>query len=246
MKCIYAIVNLKTGKKYIGSASNFARRKNKHLKSLTSGTHHSLSLQASFNKHGAEHFHFIVIKQLLESDDRFKHEQYYLDLYKPHDKKFGYNMSAVAKGVYVQDNLERVYQYSPIGELLFIYNNCIHASDINNCDCSGISKACRGGYRSYKNFIWLYEKDVEELSDRLHRYHNKIVSSETREKMRQQKLGKRLKPVTQYDLQDTLIKEWPSTTAICQAFNYSNSFISECINGKHNQIAYGYKWKKAT
>lgn len=47
MQVIYMILNLKNGKKYIGSATNFQRRKTKHLYQLKNNKHHSISLQQS-------------------------------------------------------------------------------------------------------------------------------------------------------------------------------------------------------
>lgn len=44
---IYAIINTKTNKHYIGSAINFEERWKRHFKDLDNGNHHSIKLQRS-------------------------------------------------------------------------------------------------------------------------------------------------------------------------------------------------------
>lgn len=55
---VYEIVNLVTGKRYVGSAVNFEKRWSIHRCRLSKGQHHSAHLQASWNKHGAQAFIF--------------------------------------------------------------------------------------------------------------------------------------------------------------------------------------------
>ena len=50
------------GKKYVGSAVNFKRRRRKHRKSLRKGTHHSPHLQNAWNKYGEDNFKFDVLE----------------------------------------------------------------------------------------------------------------------------------------------------------------------------------------
>ena len=241
MKCIYAIINLKNGKKYIGSTTNFSRRKKKHLNMLKKNIHHSKSLQHSYNKNKLEDFKFIIIKKLDDSVDMYKEEQYFLDKFNTYTKGIGYNMSKIAKGIYIE--YKKVYQYSFDGKLIKIFDDCRKASDEVQCDNSGLSKCARGKYRYYGGFVWIYEDALDTLEDRLYLANNKPrVSSETRKKMRNKKLGLYLKPIIQYSLDDEFIKEWGSTTELCKEKGYSNGYISDCLNDKHEK-AYGYKWK---
>lgn len=54
--------------------------------------------------------------------------------------------------------------------------------------------------------------------------------------------GKKSKPVLQYDLQDNLIKEFPSLMQVYRELGFSYGHIGDCCNGKL-KTAYGYKWK---
>ena len=78
---IYMILNLKTGKCYIGSARNIEKRKKEHFAMLCRNMHHSLKLQNSFNKHGEESFRFSVIEKVSYLDSLITVEQKYIDLY---------------------------------------------------------------------------------------------------------------------------------------------------------------------
>ena len=80
--CIYKIVNITNNKIYVGSAVNFRKRKNLHLKNLRDNKHHSKYLQSSYNKHGIENFKFCII-ELCEKENLLEREQYYIDALKP-------------------------------------------------------------------------------------------------------------------------------------------------------------------
>jgi group I intron endonuclease len=79
---IYEIVNANNGKRYVGSAVNFARRWAGHQCRLRAGRHHNRHLQSAWNKHGAGAFTF---KPLLvcEKRDLLMYEQIALDALRP-------------------------------------------------------------------------------------------------------------------------------------------------------------------
>lgn len=52
----------------------------------------------------------------------------------------------------------------------------------------------------------------------------------------------RSKSVLQFDLNDNLIKEFPSLMQVYRELGFSYQNIVDCCNGKRKQ-AYGYKWK---
>ena len=54
--------------------------------------------------------------------------------------------------------------------------------------------------------------------------------------------GKCSKSVLQYDLQDNLIKEFPSLMQVYRELGFSYGHIGDCCRGKLKQ-AYGYKWR---
>lgn len=59
---IYTIEHLGTGRRYVGSAVNFANRWRSHLHLLRNGRHHSVHLQRAWDKYGEANF---VFKKLI-------------------------------------------------------------------------------------------------------------------------------------------------------------------------------------
>ncbi|ERL54968.1 GIY-YIG nuclease family protein [Psychrobacter aquaticus] len=84
---IYEIRNMLNNKIYIGSSINIKSRIKRHFNDLKKGSHHSLFLQRSFNKHGSENFSYRII-EITSQDNLLPCEQFYLDTLKP-----AYNIS---------------------------------------------------------------------------------------------------------------------------------------------------------
>lgn len=80
--CIYLIKNLTNAKYYLGSTSNFVKRKSEHLYKLRNNKHHSQYLQNAVNKYGIENFE-IDIYQYCNENDKLQLEDFYLKTYKP-------------------------------------------------------------------------------------------------------------------------------------------------------------------
>ena len=79
---VYEILNTVNGKRYIGSAVDFVRRKRIHWNQLRLGKHHSQILQRAWNKYGESSFKFLPILVCQKSMLLF-YEQQLLDKAKP-------------------------------------------------------------------------------------------------------------------------------------------------------------------
>lgn len=76
---IYEIVNMKTGRRYIGSTARLSIRFLQHRSKLRKGTHDNPSLQNAWNKYGEESFLYRTL-ELCEKDQLLIVEQRWLDL----------------------------------------------------------------------------------------------------------------------------------------------------------------------
>ena len=76
---IYAIVNLKNQKHYVGSAVNLRKRKGVHLAELRAGRHHCSKLQNAWNKYGENAFRFDVLEVVADKEQLIEREQFYID-----------------------------------------------------------------------------------------------------------------------------------------------------------------------
>ena len=73
---------------------------------------------------------------------------------------------------------------------------------------------------------------------------NKIGEANSRrsEELRKSIANKNKKTIAQYDLDDNLIREWPSAKDVENELGFGHQNISKCVKGKIEK-AYGYVWK---
>jgi group I intron endonuclease len=98
MNAVYRIVNRINGKFYVGSSSEYEKRKRSHLRLLRKGTHHNKPIQEDFDKHGEDNFYFEVLEKydVINRDDLFEVEQEYIT---NSDKELLYNLYENAFGM---------------------------------------------------------------------------------------------------------------------------------------------------
>lgn len=80
MQGIYAIENLTTSKKYIGSTKNHKHRWLIHKRRLNHGKHLNPHLQHAWDKYGAGRFRFTFLEAVSDEYDLLSREQHYLDI----------------------------------------------------------------------------------------------------------------------------------------------------------------------
>ncbi len=95
--CVYAIVNVMNGKRYIGSTMHFQNRVQMHKFHLRRGTHDNRHLQASWKKYGEDAFVFGIIEEV-PVEQMIKQEQAFLDSAQPHVYNTGLVASAPTRG----------------------------------------------------------------------------------------------------------------------------------------------------
>jgi len=105
---IYKITNIINGKMYIGSSIHIEQRWKEHIRDLNKGTHHSIKLQNSWNKHGADNFKFEVVEEC-DKDRLLYLEQYYIDKFKVYYE--GYNCKEKTMNFLTEIDFERYDMY---------------------------------------------------------------------------------------------------------------------------------------
>lgn len=93
---VYGILNIITGKLYVGSAINLHRRSVDHIYFLNLGKHHSVLLQRAWVKYSSINFDFIILEYTKNKNDLVEREQYWIDLTNCSNPEFGYNVSPTA------------------------------------------------------------------------------------------------------------------------------------------------------
>lgn len=215
MMCIYAITNLKNGKRYVGSTTNFEQRKKEHLKWLIGCYHHSIALQRAFNKYKINNFEFSILEIVDNADDLIKKEQYYIDL------KSEYNSNKVAGRPPLQSITTLVTDIE--GNKIGIYESRLLAFKE-----LGLNISTRNFPFYYSNYLFFSHLTTQE----------QILAfvGNNKKKMR------RLKPIYQFDNNLLLVKRWDDIKDILKTYGNAeyNCGITNAI--KNKKRAYGFYW----
>jgi group I intron endonuclease len=91
---VYSIFCKTTGKAYIGSSNQVKHRRWVHFNNLNMGTHHSVKLQRSWNKHTPSEFVFSIL-EFCSDEILIEREQFYIDAWNAYDN--GYNSRPIAE-----------------------------------------------------------------------------------------------------------------------------------------------------
>lgn len=247
---IYKITNIINNKVYIGSASFLNKRMDNHFKALKINKHFNKKLQSSYNKHGKINFKFEVIEYCSKIDLLIK-EQYYFDtiLYaqefiKKEDNRFeilGYNIDPIAGsriGCKVSDETKeklRIIKFKqgklPLRKFTSEQKEEYRKSFIKRHKDGKIPP------RTYSD-----EQKLEKSNYVKEQYKNGRISPFKEDTYRKLGVLKRLKPVTQFSLENIEIAKFESATKAAKELNLSNKNISSCCLGikkTHGK----FKWK---
>jgi group I intron endonuclease len=182
MIAVYGILNTVSSKFYIGASRNVNQRKNRHFNDLQKGSHHSIKLQRSWDKHGKDKFKFIILEEVENIDDLPKKEEFWIEYYDSYYNGYNARQDVCGltptshnniwnKGLKFEHLRVKVVSYHiKTGEVEFFEK----ADDAFKKFGSGIyniitkEKMKKTGQRFCKNRFWFYEKDfnLEELKIR--------------------------------------------------------------------------------
>ena len=226
---IYCITNLKNNKKYIGQTYDLKFRWLHHRSDLRGNRHHNRHLQAAWNKYGEENFQFDELEYcpLEQLDDK---EIYWINHYNSQNQEFGYNLADGGLGcrgykhteeeilkMRMIQNPEPILQIDLEGNILNEFISSGEAGDyLGKKSVSGIKRCCDGEkYKQAYGYIWIYKKDLDKfkLED-----HITIHKSDT--------------PVSQYTMDNQLIKRWYKAKNAAKDVNGSASEILKVSTGE--------------
>lgn len=131
----------------------------------------------------------------------------------------------------IENNLEKkkieetltVLQYSPTGELIKKWNNA-KETEIEGFKGHTVGSCCAGYMTWYNEYIWIYEKDIDTIDNRVQRLKDSKIKTI---------------PILQFDLNNKFIKEWKSINSID---GFSKHHIKKCLKNK-TYTNENYIWK---
>lgn len=245
---IYAIVNVKNKKIYIGSTKTaFSTRKNRHCNTLEKNTHYNEYLQNSYNKYGKDNFVFKVL-YICEPDLCELEEAKFIKLYNSNNRKKGFNIASVREYRYNYKISKRhkkeaskrklgvantkdghvekerginksVKLYNLEGNLIKQYNSCKELSKEIKISRNTLSRLLSQGRYIYKNYIIAWPEDKIDT--------NKLV--EIHEKFQKCK-------VDIYNLDLLLIKEGVYVNDAADFIGCKGAEIRMCYSERRSRI----------
>jgi len=197
---IYKILNTVNNKVYIGSTSNFERRKKQHRKALDGNKHRNKYLQSSYNKHGRDNFEIIFIEST-ELPKLFEKETYWIKHFKSLDSKFGYNACLPSQIPANRFTGYLIESYDNItGATIEVYENILDASQKLKLNPESIRKVLCEARKQNKGHYFRYKDERKRRK----------VSYEIKSKL-SKKFGKPCYIISNID--NSIIAEVPSKGA---------------------------------
>lgn len=215
MMCIYAITNIKNGKRYIGSTTDFFQRKFEHLKWLKGNYHHSIVLQRAFNKYSLDCFEFSIIEIVKNCNDLIDLEQKHINI------KSEYNSNKIAGRPPVQ-SIETIVT-DVYGNLVGVYENKILA--FNKL---GLNISTRKLPFYYSNYLFFNANSTKEEIQ--------LFVNKNKTKRR------RLRCIYQFDDKLNFIRKWEDVKDIISKYGNANYNCGITNAIKNKKRAFGFFW----
>lgn len=239
---IYKITNQTNDKVYVGKSVDVLTRWKQHQDSLMKQQHFNQHLQNSWNNHGEESFKFEVLEKCEREQLKYR-EIFWMKYYKSLNAKYGYNIvdEEKSKKYTYESNLvkgvNRVYQLDKDDNVISIFDSIHSAAKVLGISSKTMYKCIFGmsngktKRRSYKNYVWILEKDYDR---------NKIYYREKRAKKYPKQRSLKYNPHLIINYKGEVIEKFDFIEQVCSYFNLTKSQIYNIIKGqkiiKQNKI----------
>lgn len=179
---IYEIVNLRNGKRYVGSAISIEKRWKEHRRDLLAGRHKNRHLQNAWAKYGEAVFEFRILEIVGETGKLVEREQAHLDL------GYDYNISPTAGSpLGVKHTPEMCAHKSQVSRKLWqdpAHREKLSAAHAKRVITPEFRAAVKAGIAARIEAGLPFARGVRA-------YVGRPLSEQTKEKLRQANLGKR-------------------------------------------------------
>lgn len=168
------------GKRYIGVATNFRKRKNNHFYSASTGS--ACVFHRAINKYGKDSIHWEVLAMCSDFKTALEVEIESIKNYKTFIRENGYNSTHGGEGTLGTKNT-REKAKKPVIDLNtgIIYRSSVEASEDTGIERKEIWANCAGkrGHTKGKKFSFYFETEKYELVPELKKINNRDYEGRT-------------------------------------------------------------------
>lgn len=245
---IYRIVNLKTGRMYIGSAQDLKERKINHFSMLRNNKHSSIILQRAYNKAEDKGIFEFQILEYCKKDRLIERENHYLiTLCKAKDYidkvnkdflKLSYNILPVASegfsGRHRPESIQKMKENHPLRKDILIYKNGQFLKEVlsgedakkeTGLSKNGILETCRTKrYITKSGYLFCFKEDREDLEKNLN-----LTWEPWNKGVKGKENWKNATEIVVTDLQTGIKKIFNSQLACCKWYNLQPCTVNRCL-----------------
>ena len=245
---IYCIINLKNGKRYVGSAIKLNERLTRHHRELIAKQHFNEHLQRAWDKYGETNFKAFIIESFdkISYEELLKIEDNYIKDWNLLDPKYGYNKrtndtfpilskESIDKRKEKHDLLKKKIMafYSDSGKFYKEWDSLTDAAADIHDQTTNISNACHSLCRSVKGFVFIYSKDFDP--EKTYKKHKPNLQWTQSRREKQIKSFVQSIKIYTYDSHGNFLNEFISCTDATNYFNLKKDSLSHMLK-KHNNI----------
>jgi group I intron endonuclease len=245
---VYRIVNLKTGRMYIGSSIDLKVRKINHFSMLKNNKHSSIILQRAYNKAENKNiFEFQILEycnksKLIERENfyliNFCKAKEYIDKINKEFLKLSYNILPIASegfsGRHRIETIQKMKENHPLRKDILIYKDSLFIKEvlsakdaelITGLSKNGILEACKNKrYITKSGYMFCFKEDIKDLENNL--------NLKWKPWNKDKKGTKNLKNATKVEvknLKTQLTEIFESQLSVCKLYNLQPCTINRCL-----------------
>lgn len=259
---IYRIVNLKTGRMYIGSTKDLDERKINHFSMLKNNKHSSMVLQRAYNKTKDKNIFQFQVLEYCKEENLIEKENFYLQvLCKSKDYidnlnkeflKISYNILPIASkgfsGRHRLESIQKMKENHPFRKNIFIYKDNKFIKEVlssndaikeTNLSKNAILQACKTKrYITKSKYCFCFKEDKEDLENKL-----PLIWKPWNKGIKTGENLKNAKQIIVTNLQTNIKKIFNSQLDCCKYYNLQPCTVNRCLKSKKpykKQLQFNY------
>lgn len=234
--CIYMYINKTNGKKYVGKAKDFNRRRREHISDSYNEKRHDYNIpfHNAIRKYGIDNFEIKILAENIPTQEKMnEYEIFFIERYKTF-KTNGYNLTKGGDGgnTYIGKTDEEINETKR------------KQSEARKGDKNGMY----GKHHTEEAKRKISENHANNKGEN-HPMYGKHLSEEVKQKMKENHADfkgnkhPQAKKVIQFDLNMNMIKIWGCSKDITDKFKWNNRTLRSHLDGKCKSHEYnGFIW----